>query len=48
MSELKTSLTEKIKKQIKIRLDHKTIITLRDMTKFDYWKELYPNAVVIS
>ena len=48
MSVLNTTLAEKIKMQIKIRLDHKTIITLKDMTKFDYWKELYPNAVVIS
>jgi len=48
MSVTKTTLADKIKKQIKIRLDHKTIITLKDMTKFDYWKDLYPNAIVIS
>jgi hypothetical protein len=48
MGNSKISISEKIKKQIKIRLDHKTIITLKDMTRFDYWKDLYPNAVIIS
>ncbi|MFT5877584.1 MAG: hypothetical protein ACJA2N_000771 [Salibacteraceae bacterium] len=42
------SFSTKLKKKIKIRLDHKTIITLSDMTRFDYWKDLYPNAVIIS
>lgn len=42
------SFTDKIKDRVKIRLDHKTIITLKDMTRFDYWKNLYPNAVIIS
>lgn len=48
MSRTKENLTDKIVKKIKIRLDHKTIITLKDMTRFDYWKDLYPNAVIIS
>lgn len=48
MAITKSSISEAIKKRVKIRLDHKTIITLKDMTRFDYWKELYPNAVVIS
>ncbi len=48
MLESRENLTDKIVKKIKIRLDHKTIITLKDMTRFDYWKDLYPNAVIIS
>ncbi len=48
MSNSNNSLTDKIKNQIKIRLDHKTIITLKDMTKYEYWKNLYPQAVIIS
>lgn len=48
MSNSNSSLTEVIKSKIKIRLDHKTIITLKDMTKFEYWKNLYPQAVIIS
>ena len=48
MSFSKENIKEKIVKKIKVRLDHKTIITLKDLTRFDYWKELYPNAVIIS
>ena len=48
MSNSNESLKERLKSKIKIRLDHKTIITLKDMTRFDYWKDLYPNAVIIS
>ncbi len=48
MSTTKESFSEKIKNKIKIRLDHKTIITLKDMTNFEYWKNLYPKAVIIS
>ena len=32
---------------ITVRLNKKTIITIRDMSKFDYWKEKYPEAVVL-
>ena len=48
MSDTKETFAQKIKNRVKIRLDHKTIITLKDMTRFDYWKDLYPNAVIIS
>ncbi len=34
--------------KIKVRLDNKTIITIRDMTKLAFWKERFPDAVVIS
>ncbi len=48
MKNSKSSIADTIKKKVTIRLDHKTIITLKDMTRFDYWKNLYPNAVIIS
>lgn len=48
MSDTKETFAQKVKNRVKIRLDHKTIITLKDMTRFDYWKDLYPNAVIIS
>ena len=32
---------------ITVRLDKKTIITIKDMSKFDFWKEKYPGAVVL-
>ncbi|HLV53147.1 MAG TPA: hypothetical protein VKY29_03945 [Cryomorphaceae bacterium] len=44
----KKSAVKELKPKIKVRLDNKTIITIRDMTKFDFWKEKFPNAVVIS
>lgn len=48
MSSTNDSFTENLKNRIKIKLDHKTIITLKDVTRFAYWKDLYPNAVIIS
>ncbi len=39
---------KELKPKIKVRLDNKTIITIRDMTKLEFWKEKFPNAVVIS
>lgn len=36
------------KRKIKVRLDHKTIITIKDMAKFSFWKERYPKAVVLD
>ena len=35
-------------KAIKVRLDHRTIITLSDLKKLAFWKERYPLAEVIS
>jgi hypothetical protein len=32
---------------ITVRLNKKTIITIRDISKFDYWKEKYPEAVIL-
>jgi hypothetical protein len=39
---------KELKPKIKVQLDAKTIITIRDMTKLAFWKEKYPSAVVIS
>ncbi|HRH37435.1 MAG TPA: hypothetical protein PK760_03770 [Flavobacteriales bacterium] len=33
---------------IKVRLDARTIITLKNMRAFDFWKQRYPNAQVIA
>ncbi|MGV9011174.1 MAG: hypothetical protein ACOH13_01135 [Flavobacteriales bacterium] len=35
-------------KAIKVRLDHRTIITLSDLKKLAFWKERYPQAEVIG
>ena len=47
MKNLKETVKETVN-HIRIRLDRKTIITLKDMTRFDYWKGLYPNLQIIS
>lgn len=36
------------KLNIRVRLDHKTIITIKDMAKLSFWKERYPKAVVLD
>ncbi len=44
----KKSKVKELKPKIKVRLDSKTVITIRDMTKLEFWKEKFPNAVVIQ
>lgn len=36
------------KKKLRVRLDHKTIITIKDRAKLNFWKERYPKAVVLD
>lgn len=33
---------------IRVRLDHRTIVLIKSMSKFAYWKERYPNACVLD
>ena len=33
---------------IKIRLDYKTVITVKDAQKLEKWKERYPDAEIIT
>jgi hypothetical protein len=47
MSRKKITIKE-LKPLIKVKLDSKTIITIKDMAKFDFWKQRYPNAVVLE
>lgn len=44
----KSSEKQSIVQKIRVRLDHKTIITIKDMAKLAFWKERYPNAVVMD
>ncbi len=39
---------DKPQKKLKVRLDHKTIITIKDRAKLNFWKERYPQAVVLD
>ncbi len=43
-------LTQPVKegiKAIKVRLDARTIITLSNIKALDFWKQRYPNLVVL-
>ncbi len=43
-------LTQPIKEglnAIKVKLDHRTVITLRNMEALKFWKERYPKAEVL-
>lgn len=48
MAHKKQESDKKPKLNIKVRLDHKTIITIKDMAKLSFWKERYPKAVVLD
>lgn len=43
----KTDVQKELDPKIKVRLDNKTIITIKDMAKLAFWKERFPNAEVI-
>ncbi len=38
----------KLESKIKVRLDKRTIIYLKDITKLEFWLQKYPNAEVIN
>ena len=44
----KKKAEKELQPNIKVRLDYKTVITIKDMDKFAFWKEKYPNAEVIT
>ena len=44
----KSSEVKELKPKFKVRLDSKTVITIRDMAKLDVWKEKFPDAMVIE
>jgi hypothetical protein len=39
---------KELQPNIKVRLDRRTIITVRDRAKLDFWKEKYPALEVIE
>ena len=47
MARTRKPKVKELKPKIKVRLDSKTVITIRDMAKLDFWKEKYPKAVII-
>ncbi|MCK5781856.1 MAG: hypothetical protein KAH10_04665 [Flavobacteriales bacterium] len=49
-AKIKENLVEAGKKikRFKVRLDYKTLITIKDMSALDLWKDRYPNAKVVG
>lgn len=41
-------VTQEKPKNIRVRLDHKTIITIKGKSKLNFWKEKYPKAEVLD
>lgn len=39
---------KELQPNIKVRLDRRTVITVRDQEKLAFWKEKYPNLEVIE
>ncbi|MCK5823964.1 MAG: hypothetical protein KAG96_00990 [Ichthyobacteriaceae bacterium] len=39
--------TQKLKR-LKVRLDYKTFITIKDISSLKIWKDRYPNAKVVG
>lgn len=35
-------------KRLKVKLDYKTFITIKDKSTLDIWKDRYPNAEIIG
>lgn len=48
MAQKQSSTPEKTIMRVRVRLDQRTVITIRDPTKLDFWKERYPEAKIIS
>lgn len=39
---------KELKPNIKVRLDRRTVITVRDHSKIDFWREKYPGLEIIE
>ena len=44
----KKKKTKELQPNIKVRLDGRTVITVRDQEKLAFWKEKYPNLEVLE
>ncbi len=45
---IKKRKTDDNVKKIKVRLDKRTVITVRNLAIFQSWKEKFPNAEIIA
>ena len=39
---------KELQPNIKVRLDRRTVITVKDRSKLDFWREKYPNLEIIE
>ena len=39
---------KELKPNIKVRLDRRTVITVRDHSKIDFWREKYPGLEILE
>ena len=39
---------KELQPNIKVRLDRRTVITVKDRSKLDFWKEKYPNLEILE
>jgi hypothetical protein len=39
---------KELKPNIKVRLDRRTVITVRDHSKLDFWREKYPGLEILE
>ena len=39
---------KELQPNIKVRLDRRTVITIKDMSKLDFWKQKYPNLEILE
>ena len=39
---------KELQPKIKVRLDRRTVITVRDYSKLEFWKEKYPNLEILE
>lgn len=39
---------KELQPNIKVRLDRRTVITVKDRSKLDFWKKKYPNLEILE
>jgi len=44
----KKKKTKELQPNIKVRLDGRTVITVRDPSKLDFWREKYPKMEILE
>ena len=44
----KKKKTKELQPNIKVRLDGRTVITVRDPSKLDFWREKYPKLEILE